>query len=139
MSVKEICAEPVREIVADDAHLHLWTTNAFLREAFDVMEAWGFTYKSCFVWVKPQFGIGNYWRVSHEFLLFGVRGKCPFRSHSEKSWQELDRGEHSAKPDEIRQIIEKVSPGPYLEMYGRELAPQSPWTIYGNQVTERLF
>jgi len=139
MSVEEICAEPVREIAADDAHLHLWTTNAFLRDAFDVMDHWGFTYKSCFVWVKPQFGIGNYWRVSHEFLLLGVKGKCPFLARDEKSWRELDRGEHSAKPDEIRQIVEKVSPGPYLEMYGRELQPESPWTVYGNQVQERLF
>ncbi|APZ96358.1 MT-A70 family methyltransferase [Fuerstiella marisgermanici] len=68
MTVQQICDEPVRELVNDNALLHLWTTNAFLREAFEVMEARGFQYKSCLVWVKPQLGMGNYWRVSHEFL-----------------------------------------------------------------------
>ncbi len=68
LSISEICAEPIPQLAEEDAHLHLWTTNAFLREAFDVVEAWGFQYKSCFVWLKPQIGMGNYWRVSHEFL-----------------------------------------------------------------------
>lgn len=68
MTLTDICAEPVAQLVEDDAHLHLWTTNGFLRDAFEVIEAWGFHYKSCFVWVKPQLGVGNYWRVSHEFL-----------------------------------------------------------------------
>lgn len=138
MSIEEICAEPVSEIVADSAHLHLWTTNAFLREAFDVIKAWGFEYKSCFVWVKPQMGMGNYWRVSHEFLLLGVRGSCPFGSRDDKSWMSIDRLEHSEKPGEIRQVVERVSPGPHLEMYGREIDLSSPWTVYGNQVEDRF-
>ncbi len=71
MSVDEICALPVSSLAAKDAHLHMWTTNAFLFEAQKVIESWGFEYKSCYVWVKPQIGMGNYWRVSHEFLLFG--------------------------------------------------------------------
>src|SRR5690606_24138432 len=76
MSVDAICAMPVAEVAADDAHLHLWTTNAFLFDAKRVMEAWGFEYRSCLVWVKLQMGIGNYWRVSHEFLLLGIRGNA---------------------------------------------------------------
>jgi hypothetical protein len=71
LSLKEICAEPVPQLAADNAHLHLWTTNAFLADAFRVVRAWGFTYKSCFVWVKDRMGMGNYWRVSHEFLCDG--------------------------------------------------------------------
>lgn len=135
MTVDEICAEPVAALVGDDAHLHLWTTNAFLFDARRVIEAWGFEYKSCFVWVKPQMGIGNYWRVSHEFLLFGLRGATPFLSRDEMSWAALNRSEHSAKPDAVRHKVEKVSPGPYLEMYGRQYTPGSPWTVYGNQVS----
>lgn len=73
LSVDEIRNEPVSKLACDNAHLHLWTTNAFLAEALEVMGAWGFVYKSCLVWVKPQLGMGNYWRVSHEFLLCGVR------------------------------------------------------------------
>jgi N6-adenosine-specific RNA methylase IME4 len=139
MTVDDICAEPVSQVVEDDAHLHLWTTNAFLFDARRVMEAWGFEYKSCFIWVKPQMGIGNYWRVSHEFMLFGIRGTCPFLARDEMSWAQLDRTEHSSKPDAIRVKVEKVSPGPYLEMYGRVFMPDSPWTVYGNQVKRRLF
>ena len=68
MAVQEICAEPIGRLVDDSAHLHLWTTNAFLEAAFTVMRAWGFEFKSCLVWVKPRMGMGNYYRVSHEFL-----------------------------------------------------------------------
>ena len=68
MTVEQICNEPIRQLIADRAHLHLWATNAFLESAFTVMRAWGFEYKSCLVWAKPQIGLGNYWRVSHEFL-----------------------------------------------------------------------
>lgn len=139
MSLDEICAEPVRDLVDDDAHLHLWTTNAFLYEAFEVIHAWGFTFKSCLVWVKPQLGMGNYWRVSHEFLLFGIRGSLPFQDKSIRSWQLARRTSHSRKPFLFRGLIEQVSPGPYLELYGREEQPNSGWTVYGNQVERRLF
>ncbi len=132
MTVDEICAEPVAELANDEAHLHLWTTNAFLFDARRVMEAWGFEYKSCFVWVKPQMGIGNYWRVSHEFMLLGVRGGLRFANRGQKSWLEHDRARHSQKPHIVRNIIEKVSPGPCLEMYGRHIV--DGWTVYGNQI-----
>jgi N6-adenosine-specific RNA methylase IME4 len=131
MPVEDIGALPVRDIAADDAHLHLWTTNAFLFDAQRVMEAWGFAYKSCFVWVKPQMGMGNYWRVSHEFLLLGIRGDCPFLAHNEPSWRSLQRHRHSTKPDAIRQIIEKVSPGPRIELFARDSYPG--WSAWGNQ------
>lgn len=137
MTVNEICKEPVATLAADDCHLHLWTTNAFLFEAKRVMEAWGFEYKSCFVWVKPQMGIGNYWRVSHEFMLLGIRGKPEFRRRDCMSWGEFDRTTHSKKPRDVRRLVESVSPGPYLEMYGRETVPN--WMVYGNEVAKTLF
>lgn len=137
MTVDEICAEPVASLVAENAHLHLWTTNGFLFDAKRVMEAWGFTYKSCLVWVKPHMGIGNYWRVSHEFLLFGIRGRLPFGDRGQMSWVQADREKHSKKPHVFREIIERVSPGPRLELYGRSIIPG--WTVYGNQISETLF
>lgn len=139
MSLDAICAEPVPLLAAETAHLHLWTTNGFLREAFAVIDAWGFSYKSCFVWAKSQLGTGNYWRVSHEFLLLGVRGNLPFADRSQRSWLEAARTVHSRKPDIIRSLIEKVSPPPYLEMYGRAEIHDPAWTVYGNQVERRLF
>lgn len=138
MTVDELCDMDVLGVVADDAHLHLWTTNAFLFDARLVMEAWGFQYRSCFVWVKPQMGIGNYWRVSHEFMLLGIRGDAKrFNDKTLKSWAEYPRGRHSAKPDEVRGMIEAASPGPYLELFGRKSV--NGWTVLGNQVEQRLF
>jgi N6-adenosine-specific RNA methylase IME4 len=139
MTLREICSEPVSSLLTENAHLHLWTTNAFLRESFQVIRAWGFKYKSCLVWVKPQLGMGNYWRVSHEFLLFGVRGSLPFQDKTIRSWQLAQRTVHSRKPFLFRHLIEQVSPGPYLELYGREEHPNTGWTIYGNQVERKLF
>lgn len=137
MTVDEICQEPVASLAADNCHLHLWTTNAFLFDARRVMEAWGFEYKSCFVWVKPQMGIGNYWRVSHEFMLLGIRGKPEFRRRDCMSWGQFDRTAHSKKPRDVRALVESVSHGPFLELYGRETVPN--WMVYGNEVAKTLF
>lgn len=136
MSVDDLCAMPVESLAADDAHLHLWTTNAFLPDSFRLIEAWGFEYRSCFVWVKPQMGIGNYWRVSHEFLLLGIRGNAKrFNNRSQMSWGQFDRTKHSAKPEQIRSAIELCSPGPYLELFGRNAIPG--WVVYGNQINKQ--
>lgn len=135
MSVDEICALPVAQLAAENSHLHLWTTNGMLFDAKRVIDAWGFEYKSCFVWVKPKLGMGNYWRVSHEFLLFAVRGSAEFGSHAIKSWGEFPRGQHSAKPEPIRKLIEEVSPAPRLELFGRGAHPG--WFVWGNQCDRR--
>lgn len=137
MSVEEIAALPVKELAAEDCHLHLWTTNAFLFDCKQIMEAWGFEYKSTFVWVKPSMGIGNYWRVSHEFLLLGVRGSAPFLDHSQMSWARLDRTKHSEKPEAVRRMIELVSPAPRLELFGRRVA--GGWTVWGNEIKRTMF
>jgi len=133
MSMEDIYTLPIPDLVEDNAHLHLWTTTSFLAEGLRVIEAWGFTYKSHFIWAKPEMGLGNYWRVSHEILLLGVRGKAPFKDHGLKSWFTCSRGDtHSTKPDEVRKMIERASPGPYLELFGRRTAEN--WTVWGNQI-----
>jgi N6-adenosine-specific RNA methylase IME4 len=134
MTVEQIAAEPVADLAADNCHLHLWTTNGFLPAAFPIIEAWGFTYKSMFVWVKPTLGIGNYWRCSHEILLFACKGHLPFRDQGQRSWIELDRQGHSQKPEEIRTLVEKVSTGPYLELFGRAVQENPAWTVFGYQL-----
>ncbi len=128
---------PVSQLLADNAHLHLWTTNAFLFDARTILEAWGFAYKSCFIWTKPIMGIGNYWRVSHEFMLLGVRGSQPFLDRAQMSWREFPRGKHSAKPEPVYDIIEKVSPGPFLELFARRQRPG--WLSWGDDIDRDLF
>lgn len=137
MTIDAIADLPIAHLAADEAHLHLWTTNAFLFEAERVIKAWGFTYKSCLVWIKPQIGNGNYWRVSHEFLLLGVRGNLTFPDRTQQSWLFADRGRHSAKPSVFRKLIEKVSPGPRLELFARSQA--EGWTTWGDQIQPNLF
>jgi N6-adenosine-specific RNA methylase IME4 len=138
MTVEELCALPVGDLAADDAHLHLWTTNAFLFECPRIFAAWGFKFRSSFVWVKPQMGIGNYWRNSHEILLTAIRGDAKrFNDRSLRSWLECDRGVHSAKPEQVRRMLERASPGPRLEMFGRQVA--EGWTVWGNQIERGLF
>jgi N6-adenosine-specific RNA methylase IME4 len=136
MSIDDICAMPIRELAADKCHLHLWTTNAFLFECSRIFDAWGFEFKSTFVWVKPSFGIGNYWRNSHEIMLLAIKGGQTALSRSEKSWTECKRGGHSAKPEIVRHSIERLSPGPFLELFGR--SPRTGWTVFGNQIVEEL-
>ncbi len=137
MTVDELCALPVRDIAADDAHLHLWTTNAFLFECPRIFAAWGFEFRSSFVWVKPQMGIGNYWRNSHEIMLTAIRGNAKrFNDHSMMSWLQCERGLHSAKPEQVRHFIERASPGPFLEMFARSGSPN--WTVWGNQIPGNL-
>jgi N6-adenosine-specific RNA methylase IME4 len=136
MSVEEICAMPIPDLCADKCHLHLWTTNAFLFECPRIFEAWGFEFKSSFVWVKPQMGIGNYWRNSHEIMLLAIKGGQTALSKGEMSWLECGRGKHSSKPDRVRESIERLSPGPYLELFGRRKI--KGWAVFGNQIMEEL-
>ncbi len=133
MTLDEIAGLSVVPLSAPDAYLHLWTTNAFLRQAFDIIDAWGFEYRSCFVWVKPQMGLGNYWRVSHEYLLLGTRGNPPAWPTSPPSWIKRKRTRHSEKPEDVRKMIEAACPGPYLELFGRRRV--AGWTVFGNEVT----
>jgi N6-adenosine-specific RNA methylase IME4 len=138
MSIDELSIYPIPELSADDCHLHIWTTNAFLFEVPKLLETWGFVYKSIFVWVKPQMGIGNYWRVSHEFLITAIKpGSTTFINKSQMSWGQFDRTKHSRKPEEVAQKIEMVSPGPWLELFGRWTRPN--WTVWGNEIERDLF
>jgi N6-adenosine-specific RNA methylase IME4 len=147
MSVPEICdlATQVKEWADDDAHLYLWTTAGFLRESFEVMDAWGFTYKTFLAWVKPQMGMGNYFRVSSELVLFGVKGRLPVGNRGLMNWFEAKRGKHSAKPQKFFKLVEQASPGPHLEMFSRCYATESlpgtchcskcarGWQVWGNE------
>jgi N6-adenosine-specific RNA methylase IME4 len=137
MTIESIAGLPVQQLAADEAHLHLWTTNAFLFDAKQVIEAWGFTYKSCLVWIKPQLGNGNYWRVSHEFLLLGVRSNLTFADRTQQSWICAERTQHSAKPRIFQTLIEHVSPPPRLELFAR--TQSDGWTTWGNQIQRSLF
>jgi N6-adenosine-specific RNA methylase IME4 len=145
MTIEELCAlDVVPERSAEQAHLYLWTTAGHLPQAFEVMDAWGFEYKTYLVWVKPQMGMGNYFRVSTELVLFGVKGGMRTQARDIKNYFEAKRGKHSAKPIEFHDMVEKASPGPYMELFSRCRAADMltgctcskcrlGWTVWGNQ------
>jgi N6-adenosine-specific RNA methylase IME4 len=135
MSLDRIKAIPVADLAADNATLLLWTTNAALPGALEVMAAWGFTYKTNAVWDKYYMGLGNYFRGSHEILLHGVRGKAPFKFRGQRSTLLFPRQDHSRKPEEMIPLIERVLDGPYLELFARQ-RPNShkDWSVWGNEI-----
>ena len=115
----------------DNAHLYLWVTNGFLRQGFDLLDAWGFTYKTTLTWVKPQMGMGNYFRGGTEHVLFGIRGSLPTNAKDILNWFRADRTKHSAKPELFYDIVEKSSPGPWLEMFARRR--RFNWEVWGDE------
>ena len=143
MSLDDICAMPVRDVAARNAHLYLWVPNALLPEGMRVMEAWGFRYVSNIVWAKRRKdggpdgrGVGFYFRNVTELLLFGVRGSmrtlAPARS--QVNMIESRKREHSRKPDEQYPLIQACSPGPYLELFARH--PRPGWAVWGAESSE---
>ena len=133
MTTEQIAALPVGKLAQVDAHLWLWVTNATLFEGQAVMEAWGFTYRSCLTWVEPGLGLGSvYLRNNTEHLLFGTRGKVPVLYRSQPTWLFAARQDHSHKPEEQYAVIERCSPGPYLELFARR--KRAGWQAWGNEV-----
>ena len=130
MSLDEIAAQSLPLGARDDAHLYLWITNRSLPKGFGLLEEWGFRYVTCLTWVKPHYGLGNYYRGQTEHVLFGVRGSLPLLRNDVGTVLHADRaGEHSTKPDEFYELVETCSPGPWMEMYARRRRPGwlEPW------------
>jgi N6-adenosine-specific RNA methylase IME4 len=135
MDLTAIKALPVDFWAARDAVLYMWATVPHLENALAVMAAWGFAYKSGFVWVKDRIGTGYWARNRHEHLLIGARGSkvCPPRGHAVDSVIEGQQREHSRKPAWAAAIIESYHPGvPKLELFARETRPG--WDALGDQV-----
>ena len=132
MNLDSIKSMPVADLVEDDAHLWLWTTNAALEDAFHVVRAWGFTPRSILTWVKPRFQLGNYLRNATEQLIFATRGRAPIQFKSQPTWAFMPLQGHSHKPEEQFAIIERCSPGPYLELFARRRPPSDKdWSVWG--------
>ena len=133
--------DPVVGIAHKDAALFLWCTSSNIPRALEVMERWGFEFKSSAAWVKMadgklQTGMGLVFRNAHEILLYGTRGKMPGPQHQPQSVFIYRRGKHSAKPPEVRKAIERMYPDfdekTRLELFARERC--AGWSSWGNEV-----
>ncbi|MEN6565889.1 MAG: MT-A70 family methyltransferase [Veillonellales bacterium] len=155
MTTKDIMALPIiSNIAADNCHLYLWTTNNFLPDALKVMAAWGFTYKTMITWVKSEYygegtfklqnaGLGQYYRGLTEHCLFGIKGCLPYKidpmtlkRQQGKTAFIAPRTHHSEKPPEMRQMIEKVSYEPRIELFARERF--TGWDVWGNEISSNI-
>jgi N6-adenosine-specific RNA methylase IME4 len=143
MSFASLCALPVAELAAEDCALFLWATDPLLPRALELIQAWGFEYKTVgFYWVKlnasaksesDYFTSLGYWtRANPEQCLLATRGKPSRRAKDVRRLVVDRRREHSRKPDQIRDRIERLLPGPYLELFARET--KTGWDCWGDQV-----
>ncbi|HZO95155.1 MAG TPA: MT-A70 family methyltransferase [Candidatus Baltobacteraceae bacterium] len=141
MTLDEIKELPIPQIAERDSHLYLWVPNALVADGLAVMERWGFTYKTNIVWFKVRKdggpdgrGVGFYFRNVTELVLFGVRGNMRTLQPGRRQVNVLAtrKRRHSQKPDELYDVIEDCSPGPYLELFARYRRPR--WAQWGNEV-----
>uniref|UniRef100_A0A6M3L2E2 Putative methyltransferase n=1 Tax=viral metagenome TaxID=1070528 RepID=A0A6M3L2E2_9ZZZZ len=135
MSIEELCSMNIIDIVEDDAVLFLWVTSPLLSECWEVIEAWGFKYKSSFVWDKVKHNYGHYNSVRHELLLICTRGSClPETKELHDSVVILERSQkHSEKPEYFRELIDKMYPsGKRIELFAR--VKSDGWDGYGNEL-----
>jgi len=144
MNLEEICNLPIQNHLEETAHCYLWVPNALLPEGLQVLNAWGFNYKSNIIWHKIRKdggsdgrGVGFYFRNVTEILLFGTKGKNARtlqRGRTQVNLLATRKREHSRKPEEQYEIIEGCSWGPYLELFGRGC--RENWTVWGNQAVD---
>lgn len=135
MDLGEICALPVSDIATPDSVLFLWTTSPKLAESMQVIEAWGYVYRTCIVWDKERIGMGYYARQQHELLLIAARGSVPVPEPENRppSVIRIRRDdEHSSKPTEFYTMIERMYPElRKLELFAR--TRRAGWSAWGNQ------
>ena len=138
MSIEEICAVDVASIAHTDSILWLWTTNHHMRQAFEVLDAWGFEQKTMLTWAKDKMGLGDYLRGKTEHCLLAVRGKPIVQLGSQTTLLAGPRRKHSQKPDEFYQLVESLCPASrYAYLFAR--GEQRPnWDGHGDEITAAL-
>lgn len=138
LTVAEIAALPVAELANADAHLYLWTTQRYLWDAREIVRTWEFKPSTILTWCKPPtgFSLGGTFGKASEFVLFARRGKLAAKTRTNRDWWEWSRGEHSAKPEAFLDLVESVSPGPYLELFARR--NRLGWDTWGNESLEHV-
>lgn len=145
MTLNDILDLPIAELSLPQSHLYLWVPNALIFEGLEVMKRWGFTYKTNLVWYKVRKdggpdgrGVGFYFRNVTELVLFGTRGSLRTFQPGRRQVNVITsrKREHSRKPDELYDVIEDCSPGPYLELFARRTRPD--WSQWGNEAPQEI-
>ncbi|KKL71605.1 hypothetical protein LCGC14_2093280, partial [marine sediment metagenome] len=122
-----------KDYEASEAELQNHTERDVFDRALQVVRAWGFEPATMLTWVKPQMGIGRWFRSASEYILFCTRDGLPLtvQDKAYRNWFEADRGKHSQKPDTFYELVQTVSPGPYLDLFGR--SKRDGWEVWGDE------
>jgi N6-adenosine-specific RNA methylase IME4 len=131
MTIQEITTLPVEKQAEDDAVLWLWTTNAHMEYSFAIARAWGFQPKTILTWGKDKMGLGDWLRGKTEHCVLAVRGRPRWNLRNETTLLLGRRLEHSRKPDVFYEMVERMSSGPYLELFARRR--RYGWDVWGNE------
>lgn len=133
MGLDAIAALSVKEWAERDAHLYIWTINAYVEQTYALARAWGFKPVKLLVWCKAPKGrgLGGTFGSATEYVLFCRRGSLASTSRIDRNWWEWPRSAHSAKPEAFLDVVERVSPGPYLELFARR--DRLGWDTWGNE------
>jgi N6-adenosine-specific RNA methylase IME4 len=141
MTMDGLKSLPVKDLASKDCALVMWATQAQLPDAIDLMTAWGFKYKTAGAWAKQSetgrkwaFGTGYVLRCAAEFYLVGTRGNPKARVRNVRNLIVARKREHSRKPDQMHDDLERLFDGPRLELFGRQSRPG--WTVWGNEATK---
>ena len=140
MSLEAIAELPVIDLAERDAHLYLWVPNAFIEHVHDLARGWGFHPSQLLVWCKTPrgVGLGGAFTNTVEFVLFARRGTLKAKERIDSTWFHWKRphNSHSAKPESFLDLVEQVSPGPYLELFARR--QRLGWDTWGNEALEHV-
>lgn len=146
MTLGEIAALPIPDLAERDSHLYLWTTQRYLRDSFDLVTGWGFSVSATLTWCKAPMGfMGGAFRSSTEFIQFARRGSLAHKTQAPTRWFTWSRvgwtqsdpsAKHSRKPEAFLDLVEQVSPGPYLELFARR--NRLGWETWGDQSLEHV-
>jgi N6-adenosine-specific RNA methylase IME4 len=134
MTTEEICALPVGALAQDDCVLWLWTTNAFMRDAYRCLDAWGFREKTILTWDKELLGLGDWLRNVTEHCILAVRGRPTVSLTNQTTIIREKRREHSRKPVAFYELVEALCPGSKLEMFSR--SPREGWGAWGAETSK---
>ena len=132
MKLDDIKELNINSISEENAHLYLWCPNSLISQALEVMEAWGFKFKTVITWVKHRSIFGYYFKGQSEQLLFGVKGRLPPQNRCQVTIINGKIRSHSMKPDEQYPVIEAVSPSPRIELFARRR--REGWDAWGNEL-----
>lgn len=133
MELDEIAALPVSELAATGAHLYIWTVNTHLEFTYELARTWGFSPRCLLTWAKTPrgIGLGGAFTQTTEHVLFARRGKCKAKQRVDSTWWNWPRRRHSEKPEAFVDLVETVSPGPYVELFARRA--RFGWDYWGDE------